>query len=324
MKLGRLILVSVCLAALVLGGCTPKNAATEAGKNKTGGSVYATVEDDLGRKVVLEKKPERIAVLGMSLLNFVDAVGGKIVARPTDRLSNAVPQQFLATPEVGTMNNINLEALIAQKPDLVIVNKTQQEKIIPVLESNNIKVIATGIKTVADVERNLKMIGQVYGQPQKAEDRVAAIEKEIKGIVSKVPQKKLKIVILHATPSTVTVELENSIAGNCAQLLGFDNIAAGSTVLSGKPEKTPYSIETLVEKDPDIIFITSMGEAEPAKIEKRLKADVQSNPAWTSLRAVKTDKIYVLPERLFLLNPGLDYPDAIKTMAQKVYPELFK
>ncbi|WP_278977151.1 hypothetical protein [Phascolarctobacterium faecium] len=51
---------------------------------------------------------------------------------------------------------------------------------------------------------------------------------------------------------------------------------------------------------------------------------MKSNPAWASLEAVRNNKVYLLPERLFLLNPGLHYPDAVKYMAKTVYPEVFK
>jgi len=36
---------------------------------------------------------------------------------------------------------------------------------------------------------------------------------------------------------------------------------------------------------------------------------------------VKAGRVYVLPEKYFLLNPGLDYPKAVAYMAQLVYPE---
>ena len=76
-----------------------------------------------------------------------------------------------------------------------------------------------------------------------------------------------------------------------------------------------------MEQDPEILFITSMGARE--KIESRLQADVKGNPAYAALRAVRQQKVYVLPENLFLLNPGLRYPEAVKLMAKDVYPELF-
>ena len=51
--------------------------------------------------------------------------------------------------------------------------------------------------------------------------------------------------------------------------------------------------------------------------------DVESNPAWNSLEAVKNKKIYFLPQELFLLNPSIHYPEAVHRMAKLVYPEVF-
>ena len=80
-------------------------------------------------------------------------------------------------------------------------------------------------------------------------------------------------------------------------------------------------METLVEQNPDIIFVTSMGK--PGEIENRLRTDFKNNPAWNSLQAVQQGRVYVLPENLFLINPGLRYPQAVKYMAKQVYPEVF-
>jgi len=136
-----------------------------------------------------------------------------------------------------------------------------------------------------------------------------------------VPKESKKIVILHATPSTVSVELEGSIAGSVAKILSLTNVAEGSKTVSGRPDKAPYSMESLVEKDPDMIFITSMGAKD--KIEKRLKDDVQSNPAWQALKAVKAGKVFVLQEDMFLETPGLRFPEAVLIMAKDAYPEVF-
>lgn len=166
----------------------------------------------------------------------------------------------------------------------------------------------------------LTLIGKVYGTTDLVQKKAAAMDGEIAALRAKLPKVQEKIVILHATPSNVSVELDNSIAGSTAKLLGFTNVASGGKAIEGRPDKTPYSMEALVEKDPDVLFITSMGEH--GKIEARLKKDVQGNPAWSSLRAVRTGKVYVLPENLFLLNPGLKYPEAVKFMAKDLYPEV--
>ena len=218
--------------------------------------------------------------------------------------------------------NINMESLIGLKPDLVIANKNQHEKFLPLLESNKIPVIAINPKTYDEVKDKLILMGKIYGVPEKGEAAAAKLDQQVKAVTEKLPKDGKRIVIMHATPSNVTVELENSIAGCVAKMLGFQNVAVGATPIKGKPEKTPYSMEALVEKNPEIIFITFMGDSE--EIENRLRADVKSNPAWASLEAVRNNKVYLLPERLFLLNPGLHYPDAVKYMAKTVYPEVFK
>ena len=49
---------------------------------------------------------------------------------------------------------------------------------------------------------------------------------------------------------------------------------------------------------------------------------MESSPAWQTLSAVRQKRVYVLPENLFLLNPGLNYPEAVAYMAKAVYPEV--
>ena len=162
-------------------------------------------------------------------------------------------------------------------------------------------------------------MGDIYGTQDKAQKENELLDKQVAAVTGKLPKEKKRIVIMHATASAVTVEGSHSIAGCVSDILGFENVAAAA--LKGKSNKTPYSMETLVEQNPEIIFITSMGK--PEEIENRLRTDFKNNPAWNSLPAVKAGRVYVLPEKLFLINPGLRYPEAVKFMAQQVYPEVF-
>lgn len=85
---------------------------------------------------------------------------------------------------------------------------------------------------------------------------------------------------------------------------------------------TPYSLEKLVAADPDMVLVVTMG-SNLEDVEKRLRKDVQSNPAWASLRAVKEGRVAFLPSELFQLNPGLKYPAAFEYLAKTVYPEVY-
>ena len=58
-------------------------------------------------------------------------------------------------------------------------------------------------------------------------------------------------------------------------------------------------------------------------IKKSMMENVENNPAWQTLPAVKEKKVYFLPQELFLLSPGIHYPEVVETMAKLVYPDKF-
>lgn len=309
----RIIFFCIFCLAVIVSGCGPQ----QADMADTPGN-FAVITDNAGRAVTLATKPERVVVLSTSLMNFADAVGGELVGRPTVKSADAiVPERYAAVPEVGPVYNVSAEAIVQLKPDLVIASKSQHEALAPILEQNGIAVLILSSKTYADVKRNMKIFGTVFANEEAAEAHLVQMDKEIDDIKSKVPRETKKIVIIHATPSQVSVEMPKSIAGNCADILGFTNIAATGEVKT-EDSQIPYSMERLAEADPDIIFITTMGRKE--KVEKKMADEFRNNPAWNVLSAVKAGRVYTLPENLFLLNPGLGYPKSVAYMARLVYP----
>lgn len=312
----------LCVAAVGLSGCTPQNAATTANKSQSSG-VYAEITDDAGRTVTLKEKPQRVVVLSTSILNFVSAVDGDVAGRATVKSEDAsIADKYKNVPDVGPVYNVSTEKIMELKPDLVIASAKQHQKLIPILEQNHIPVIALKSKSYEDVKRDLEIIGQVYGQEEAAKAKISEMDTEIAAIVDKLPQEKKKIAIIYATPSAVSVQLPSSIAGNVADILHFENVSSSVQQDAKDAEKVPYSMEALVEQNPDSIFFTSMGPKD--KIEKRIQEDVKNNPAWNTLPAVQEGHVYVLPENYFLLNPGLEYPKAVAYMAKLVYPEVYQ
>jgi len=59
------------------------------------------------------------------------------------------------------------------------------------------------------------------------------------------------------------------------------------------------------------------------KITEKLKSDVQDNPAWASLTAVKEGRYIVLPKNLYLYKPNDKYPEAYEGLAKMLYPEVY-
>jgi iron complex transport system substrate-binding protein len=283
---------------------------------------YLKVNDDAGRTIILKHKPSRIVVLSPSFLDLLYAVGGKAIGRPssTARLG-AWPKQDRNIPEVGFVYRINIEKVVALQPDLVIAMQGMHNMLVPALESNNIPVIVLKYKTYDDVFEKIVLFGDIAGTRKKAAAMLQTVKSKLKLITDKLPGQTTKIAILHATAKSVTLELENSIAGNTARLLRLQNVVAGSKPIDSGADMTPYSLEKLIESDPDFVFVVTMGKTE--EIEKTMREEVENNPAWAALRAVRTQKLVFLPSELFLLNPGLRIPEAVEYMAKIVYPEVY-
>ena len=309
MKKICLLIVAFCLVLLT--GCAPQNDASQSGSSS---GAYAVVTDDRGTVVTLAQKPQRVVVLSTSLLNFAAAVDGDLAGRATVKAEDAsLPEKYQHVPDVGPVYNVSLEKVLACQPDLVIASADHHEKLAAQLEESHIPVLVLKTKTYDDVKRNLEVIGKVYGKEEAAKAKEDELDQAVHAVTDAVPAQGKRVAILHVTPSSVSAELPSSIAGDMADLLHLKNIAADAAG-DGQTTRIPYSMESLVQADPDVIFLTSMGSSD--KIEKRIREDIQGNPAWASLTAVKAGQVYVLPEKYFLLNPGLDYPKAVTYMAR--------
>lgn len=313
------LFLSIFVVCLYMTGCTTLT--RDSGSN---GAIKIT--DDNQRIVTLKAAPQRIVVLSPSFLELVQAVDGKVVGRAKTQLGK-VPDFAKDAAEVGYIFNINIEKVVELKPDVVIAYKGMHERYLHTLESNNIPVIVLSLKSYDDVKHSLLVLGQMIHNESKGKAVAERLDNDIKATVSKLPKSERTVAILHTTNMGITLEKESSIAGCCAKLLNLHNIVQGKTkAVSGpmgtQPDMAPYSLEDLLEKNPQVIFITSMGEKKD--IEGKLKSELMNNEAWYAIDAVKNQQVFYLPDELFLLNPGLRYPEAVRLMAEKLHPELAK
>ena len=306
------ILILALLLVFVL-GCGNEATNSESGNN------FAVITDDLGREVELAKKPERIAVTSASFLEALHSVGGDVVARPDSKTK--MPDFAKDKISIGKVYQINTEALVAAAPDLVIINKGMNEKLVDTLDASGIKSLVISAKTYDEVKNEINIFAKITGETERGAALIKDMDEKIAATKAKIPAESKKIMIIHSTNQGLTVQLKGSIAGDVADILGWENLAAGDTPLENNPDAAPYSLETLLAKNPEILFITSMGDLDAIKANmEQMMAD---NPAWQSLDAVKNNRVYYLPQDLFLLSPDIHYPEAVETMAKLVYPESF-
>ena len=311
-------LSAILIAGLFLSGCgEEKNSEpVEVSQQK----IFAQITDDADRKIILDKKPARIVVTSAGFLEPLHAVGGEIVGRPDSK--NQMPDWAKNLPSVGAVYQIDVERLLSCAPDLVIVNKGMNERLLPVLEENKIPALVVELKTYDDVKRGLKNFATLSGDVAASDKIIQDMDAEIKAITDKIPKEKLRVAILHSTAQGLTVQLDGSIAGSIVKMFGWENVASGMTPLEKNPDAAPYSMETLAEQNPEIIFVTSMGDID--EIKSNMTKAIEENAAWQAIGAVKNNRLYFLPQDLFLLSPGLRYPEAVKKMAELIYPEIWR
>ena len=306
----RTILTALLIAAtLALTACGLPVADEERGS-------YASITDDNGRTVLFDKKPERIVVTSASFLEPLYAVGGSVVGRPESKTK--VPPEAKEVPRIGRVYQIDAEKIIALKPDLVILNKGMNEKLIDTLNANYIKTLVLDMKSYEDVKREIGIFAALTGEKEKGEALVQKMDADINAVRTSIPQEKKRVAIIHSTGQGLSVQLDGSIAGSIAVMLGWENTAAGMPALDKNPDAAPYSMETLVAQNPDIIFVTSMGEEE--EIRASMEAMFAESPAWQSVGAIRDGRVYYLPQEMFLFSPGIEYPKAVQYMARLVYP----
>ena len=305
------------MLTLLLSGCGSTAGGDSSG---SGGDVFARFEDDAGRTVTLSKKPERIVVTSASFLEPLHAVGGTVVGRPDSRTK--MPEFAKDIASVGKVYQIDVEKVLSCNPDLLIVNKGMNEKLVQTMEENGMLVAVVDMKSYEDVKRELRLFAQITGEKEKGEQMVSSMDDRIRAVREKLPQEKRRVAILHSTNQGLSVQLEGSIAGSIAGMLGWENVASGMTPMEKNPDAAPYSLETLVEQNPEIIFVTSMGKIE--EIKKGMEQTIRDNPAWQAVPAIRENRLYYLPQDLFLLSPGIHYPEAVEMMAALIYPEVFR
>lgn len=314
----RFGIIGLIFALFLLASCSSK----EEKKETTGSEdAFLTFNDALDREVVLKEKPERIVILNTAFLGILYELGGEAVGRATFH-ATPIPKEAEDVPELGSLTNINVEKLISLEPDLVIGMKEFHGELEDVLASNDIPLAMLTMTGFDEVEEMSELFGKITGNEEKAAELLEDAKAKIATIQDKIADlEKPKIAIISVTPDIVYIQRTETTPLEMTETLGFENVAFDLEPEERRPTTAPYSVEKLVELQPDYIFITVHGSTEVG--ERMIREELESSPAWNSLNAVKSGNLHVLPTELFLVNPVYDYDEPLEYLAEIVYPEVF-
>ena len=232
-----------------------------------------TLLDDRGSAVALLPVPQRIVSLLPSLTESVCALGQCAKLVGVDRYSD-YPPSVRNLPNVGGGLDPNIEAIVALRPDLVLVASSAPgtER----LRALGLRVMALEPKDSANAERVLLTLGQMLGAGT-AKALVQAIEADIQSATAQVPARaRGQRVYFEISPGPYAAST-SSFLGQTLQRLGLKNIVEGS--LGPFPKINP---EMVVRAQPDVVMV---GDS---------NADaLQSRPGWSKLTALQNHRLCV-------------------------------
>jgi iron complex transport system substrate-binding protein len=229
------------------------------------------VTDDLGRRVEIAQPPQRIVSLLPSLTEFVCALDACQRLVGVDDYSN-FPAAVRALPHVGGLEDARIEAIVALKPDLVLVPTSSRA--LDRLRELGLKVLALEPRTFADVQRVLALLGPVLGA-RDADAVWRRIESELASVARELPVAQRGATVYFEVSSAPYAASESSFIGELLARLGLRNIVPGA--LGPFPKLNP---EFVVRADPQWIMVA---DDDVTRLPVR--------PGWERVRAIRSGQV---------------------------------
>lgn len=268
-----------------------------------------TIIDKYNNEIVIEQQPESIISMSPELTEIIYALGAgeKMIGRST--YCN-FPDETADIQDFGTLFDLNIESIVAAAPDLVFLTSMASEELVNSLLDNGLVVIA--VDKDSDLQgtyEHFSMVGKIIGEEDAAQALTMKVQGEVEAVLAKVAdlEKPSVYYSVYAGDGYDSTATGDTFIHGMIQAAGGDNVAKDGEFWS-------YSVETLVEQDPDMIFCSD---------EEGTKTRIQSLEGYSDLTAVIEDRLYEVNADIFS-RQGPRVGQAIEVMAQLIHPEAFE
>jgi iron complex transport system substrate-binding protein len=190
----------------------------------------------------------RVVTLAPSLTELVLALGGEKTLVGVSRFDER--PEVAALPRMGGFVDPNIEAILAARPELVLVqpgpgNQGPVQK----LSQLGISVLAVPLHSVEDVVAAYGAVGTALGMKREAQQRLAALQRARSEVRAKSRGQPKKRVLIVYGFSPLVVAGPGSFADDLLPDIGATNAAEAA--------KTPfasYSVEAVLAGRPDVVL----------------------------------------------------------------------
>lgn len=243
------------------------------------------VTDDLGREVRLAEPARRIVSLAPHVTELLYAAGAG--ARVVGAVSYSdYPEAAKALPRVGGYHKVDVEAVVALRPDLVVGwgegnRPAERER----LQAMGIAVFVNDPHSLDDIARSLERIGKLAGTSAIADAAATAFRARHAALKTRYADQtpvRMFYQVWHAPLMTVNGE---HLISEVIRLCGGEN------VFSALPTLTPrIGLESVLAADPQAIVASGMDASRPEWLDDWRR--------WPQLAAVRDGHLFHIPPDL--------------------------
>lgn len=250
-----------------------------------------SLTDDAGNVHHFSQPAQRIVSLIPHSTELLFAVGGGNAIVGAVQYSD-YPEAAKKIPRVGGYSALNIEAIVALKPDLIIAwpegNPTRD---LLRLQQLGYEIFVSDPNSYENIARNLENLATASGNQKEGQKAAADFRRQVAQLRAEYSAKESLTVFFQVWHQPLFTQNGDTFISRAIELCGGRNVYADLDI------KAPQvSIESVLEMNPDVIVATGMGESRPDWLD-----------AWgryQHLAAVKTQSLYhIQPDLLHRPTP---------------------
>jgi iron complex transport system substrate-binding protein len=273
--------------------------------------IAGSVTDQVGRTLVVPENPTRVIALAPSITEIIYDLGQEKRLVGVTQYST-YPSEAELLPRVGSYVRLDIEKIVALKPDLCLATKDGNPKhIVDKIVSLGIPVYVINPQNLQQIMDTITRLGSLLHAEQTAAALVSDMEKRIRQVQARVknrPDRPRVFFQIDAEPLFS--------AGTDTFIHELIELAGGINTTAGEVSYPRYSWEDIIVLQPEIVLISSMaGGLAPEYL-------LNSWKKWNLLSAVKNNQIFVVDAELFD-RPTPRLVDGLEVIAAIIHPELF-
>ncbi|RBP84555.1 iron-siderophore ABC transporter substrate-binding protein [Marinomonas rhizomae] len=258
-------------------------------------------------EVEINDDVKRIVTLSEDALDSAIALGikplGAIATRGGDSVAEYIQQRASGVNMVGTSRQNNLEAIAAQRPDLILASAY-----LPQDQYNILSKIAPTIAPIAPgmVSDNWIKVAKVYAQALNKSEQMDSILNDLKDredrlkkvITHKLSKEERSATLARWMPQGPIVMSSQIFSTDVLAATGFTINDAG-VIKEGRPHSSPLSLENLSKVDSDWLFLATLNTEGKDALEA-----AKESPSFTRLNVVKEDRVVTVNGQLWTSAAG--------------------